>query len=476
LDFAAPVDPLAVHALDTVHRAAALRKKKMHRTHEPQHWRDREVLFAMSSLDCALLFFLLLVGLNYRVQRSALYPPFLFCAMWLLVLSVLRSGLIEVDLVNGNTLEIVAAGAASFSLGGFLAVLVPGALLRIHLFSPTPARHPSFLRNMVMLVLLCGLPVLIYQIYQLSESQGGGVNIFAQARLAQLEAARNGETGQSFVLDYFTMIATYVSLLFATERRDKQFWIVTAVAFCGCIFSTGRTNLLMLISGLCTVRLLQTKRESFLGALLFLRWPITLFLALYVGLIFTNKQVDGAPGGFTGVATYFVLSYIVGPLAAFDRVVQHPADFALSTSHTFEFPMKVASALNLTSYTAPPLLDKFVFVPFPTNVYTIYKFYFLELGTIGTVTLLLFIGFLHSLLYLKAKRGGRLSTYLFAFSMYFLLMVIFDDSYYQIGVYLRALAFGLVYLAAGSIPFRLLPALKANHRHSLDVPPENSTS
>ena len=94
----------------------------------------------MSSLDLAILFFLLLVVLNYRTHRSVLYPPFIFCATWLLDLAVFRSGLIEVDPVHGNTLAIVAAGAASFSLGGLLAGFAPRTLLRMHLFPSRPCK------------------------------------------------------------------------------------------------------------------------------------------------------------------------------------------------------------------------------------------------------------------------------------------------------------------------------------------------
>ena len=105
----------------------------------------------MSSHDLVFIFFLLLVVLNYRAHRSVLYPPFIFCAMWLLALTVFRSGLIEVDPVHGNTLTIVAAGAALFSIGGLLAGLAPRKLLRIHLFPPKPERTPDSLRKILWL-------------------------------------------------------------------------------------------------------------------------------------------------------------------------------------------------------------------------------------------------------------------------------------------------------------------------------------
>jgi oligosaccharide repeat unit polymerase len=422
----------------------------------------------MIPLDLALIFFLLLVVLNYRAQRSVLYPPFIFCAMWLIDLAVIRSGLIEIDPVHGNTLAIVAAGAASFSVGGLLAGFAPRALLRIHLFPPKPKRTPDFLRNILMIVLLCGLPVIFYQTLQLSNSQGGGFNILMQARVALSESAQGEDSSQPGVIAHLTaylvMCAIFTPLLFATEKKDRQFWVVTVIAFFACILSTGRTNLLLLISGLSAIRLLQRKQESLLDAMRLLRWPIALFVALYIGLIFTNKNTEEVAGGVTGAATYFVLSYIAGPLAAFDRVVQQPGDFTMTASHTFQFPLHLAATLHLiTSYAKPPVLDSFVFVPFPTNVYTVFKFYFLEIGTIGAVVLLFIIGLLHSLLYLKARQGGRFSTYLFAYCMFPVLMVIFDDWYYNIEGYLRVILFGLLYFLVGSVRIRLFSARKQGH-------------
>ncbi|WP_158819626.1 O-antigen polymerase [Granulicella sp. S156] len=417
----------------------------------------------MSFLDVTLILFLILVILNYGAHRSVLYPPFIFCSMWLLDLIVFRSGLIEVDPVHNNTLAIVAAGAVSFSAGGLLAGLAPRRLLSIHLFPPKPKRTPHFLRNLLMVILLCGLPVMFYQTWRLSLLGSGDGSILAQARGAMVKAAENGELpDQPFVLNYFTPIAISISLLLATEKKDKQFWIVTVIAFIGCILSTGRGGFLLLISGLSTIRMLQTKQDSLQSAMRLLRWPIILFLTMYIGLIFTNKNTEGINGGVTGIATYFVLSYIVGPLAGFDVVVQQPAKFVVASSHTFQFPLYLGATLHLIDYTRPPLIDTFVFVPFPANVYTIYKWYFLEVGILGTLAFLLLFGFAHSLFYLKAKQGGRFSIYLFAPSILSVLLVISGDTYYDIGALLRVAALGLLYFLIGAMPFRLLPTIKVS--------------
>ncbi len=410
----------------------------------------------MISLDISLSFFLLLTFLNYRVQHSVLYPPFIFCATWLFDLTVVRSGLIELDPVHSNTLAIVAIGAASFSLGGLFASLIPRALLCFHLFPPKPRRIPESLRKTLMIVLLSSLPIMFYQIWQLSRVGGNGFNILLQARAASIEISQNEESSLPLLmLGYFSSIATYSSLLFATEKKDRKFWVVSVIALIACVLSTGRTDLLLLISGLSAIRLLQMKQESLLHAMRILRWPVALFAALWIALIFTSKSNEGTTGGVLTIATHAVLVYIVGPLAAFDKVVQYPSDFTMPTSHTFQFPLRLAAAFHLAEYARPPAFDSYVFIPFPMNVYTVFKFYFLELGTIGTEILLLVIGFLHSLLFLKARQGGRFSTYLFAYSMFPVLMVIFDDHYYLTGINFRAIAFGMLYLLVGSVQFRL---------------------
>lgn len=411
----------------------------------------------MLEFDLAALFALTL--LNYWLWRSVLYPPFIFCFMWLFVLATYRMDLIEVYPVHADTLAIVIGGAAIFSLGGLFASLTPRPLLHLHLFPEPPEKRSTLIRNILTVVVLCGVPLFFYEVVKISE-QGIGANLLMRARAAEVEAAQNGQQINSFLLDYFVIASTFVALMFATGKRDWKFRVVVVCAFIGCVLSTGRTGLLLLIAGLCAVRLLRRHQERFWQALKSLRWPVIFFVALYVALIFTNKNTKGIGGGVSGIASYYVLSYIVGPLAAFDAVVQAPGSFALATSHVFEFPLKIAAAFHLLSYTAPPKLDTFVQVPFAANVYTVFKFYFLELGVGGAIAIMFVFGLLHSLLYLKAKQGGRLSTFLYAYSIYAVIMVVFDDAYYDVGVYLRAFLFGAVYLALCTWSFHWFPRIR----------------
>jgi oligosaccharide repeat unit polymerase len=189
-----------------------------------------------------------------------------------------------------------------------------------------------------------------------------------------------------------------------------------------------------------------------------------LIVTLFIGLIFTNKNTEGMTEGVTGIATYFVVAYIIGPLGAFDKVVQNPAYFFSAGNYTFYFPLHMADRLHLLDYKTPPIIEDISYVPFPTNVYTIYARYFIELGLIGTLVLLFFFGLFHSLLYLKAKQGGRFSMYMFAYSMYSVLMVTFVDAYNAIPGYLFAITFGLLYFLSDSVSLSLLGANKTRRQ------------
>jgi hypothetical protein len=71
------------------------------------------------------------------------------------------------------------------------------------------------------------------------------------------------------------------------------------------------------------------------------------------------------------------------------------------------------------------------------------------------------IGFLHSLLFRKAHSGSVLGLYLFALTIFPVLMVIFDDQYSQFGLYIDALFFATAYLTIKSIPWRIF-RIKSN--------------
>jgi oligosaccharide repeat unit polymerase len=247
--------------------------------------------------------------------------------------------------------------------------------------------------------------------------------------------------------------------------------MMTFVALAGGVLSTGRTPVMMLIVALTCVQLMISDRHRFWHALQFARVPIFIFLCLYFGLVFLDKDTSSYEGGIAGIILFFLVAYIVGPMAAFDYVLRHPQDYAGTSNHTFKFFLSVASTLHLVQWVPPPLYDVFVYVPYPTNVYTIYKFFYLDFGFYGMLAAITLIGFLQTLLYRKARTGSVLGLYFFSLTLYALIVSVFDDSYSAFGSYIDAFLLAAIYITLRSIPVRILPRLASGYGSQLATPP-----
>ena len=415
-------------------------------------------------LDILILTLAMLVLANYRFRHSVLYPPFLFCGMWLLDALFYRFHLIAINPIHPTTLYVIAAGAILFSLGGLLAFLVPRNLIATRLtLLGQPKITGNWMRYLILLFLaVCVCFAIRAMMLMAAESGGMGGLFFAVAREILIENINEGH-GEIPWYSYAATWTIFASTLFQSERSDRVSWIVTAIAFIGCVISGGRGGFLFLFSSLICVYLVRTKRERFAAAIRFARWPIIFFFLLFASLLFVDKNIsttDKNPFAFAGTS---VIAYTVGPVAALDQVLQHPLDYTGLPNHTFRFFLRIGSWLGLVSYTPAPGLDKFIFIPFGTNVYTAYKFFITDYGMWFSLVIMGIIGFLHSLLFRKAHSGSTLGLYLFALTIFPVLMVIFDDQYSQFGLYIDALVFATAYLTIKSIPWRIFRSKAARH-------------
>jgi hypothetical protein len=101
-----------------------------------------------------------------------------------------------------------------------------------------------------------------------------------------------------------------------------------------------------------------------------------------------------------------------------------------------------------------------VFVPIPTNVYTVYKFFLQDFGYAGAMLAICSIGFLHGIIYRYAKGGSKSGIYFYAITMFPMLMSFFDDTYYNFRGHIRDIIFVI-------LTYSLLPKLIRGARRSL---------
>jgi oligosaccharide repeat unit polymerase len=352
-----------------------------------------------------------------------------------------------------------------------LAMLFPNNLIETKFILTRFPRRNNLVKPLLIMFLACGLPLLLRTLLQMAAGTSGG-SLLQRSRSAGVEGAQASGAPIAFsIVSYFILWAIYSAVLFLIERRDRYFWMMTLIAFVSGILSTGRTPILMLLSALTCVHLMRSNRQTFWRAVKFARVPIILFLCLYFGLIFLDKDLSSYQLSIGGLLVFFLVSYIVGPMAAFDYVLQHPLDYAGTPNHTFKFFLGIASSLHLVQWEPPPRFDVFVYVPYATNVYTVYKFFYLDFGLYGMLLMITLIGFFQTLLYRKARTGSVLGLYFFSLTIFPTIMTVFDDQYSAFGSYIDALLLAAIYILVGSIPMRVLPRLASGYGKQLAPDP-----
>jgi oligosaccharide repeat unit polymerase len=419
-----------------------------------EHWDNfMPVETGNLGLDLALGALALLVMGNYVLRRSILYPPFIFCAMWSMDLMIYRLHPIPIDSIHTVTLYVIVLGAFLFSFGGAIALSLSGFLIstRIKLV-PAPKSSGKFFSYMLLWILFFGVCFQTRALFS-AAARGSGDGFMASARVAVVENMVEEEQGvrnPDHWLTYVTLWTIYTAILFKLEHKGRLFWIASALALTSCITTTGRAQIMMLFSALLCVHLIQANGESFLGAFRLARWPIIAFCALFGVLAYTNKNTSGASGGTLGFISAAVIGYIIGPLPSLDQVLTHLSDYGGMPNHTFAFFEKILVQFGFMS-AVPPMSLGNLFVPFFSNVYTIYAFFITDFGSVGAMLIMALIGFVHVLLYRKAHAESILGLFLFSLTIYPLIMSIFADLYTTLGIYVSGMLFAVSYCYLRSV-------------------------
>jgi oligosaccharide repeat unit polymerase len=396
-----------------------------------------------------LLFTVVVLGLTvfnyYFGRRNVLYPAFLFALIWFVALFLYMMPLIEVEKLGAHTLVVVVSGVAAFSGGAAIVVRWRNSRpVRVFTCRNTISKRAIF---------FCCLAILPFFFFEIRRLSAGAdlASFMLSARAATTDAVTNeGSAYSSPIYTAALMLTIFIAFVFLIESREwrrERVWvwasILTAVVFS--ILTTGRTWLLELAAGLVGIYLLKSGRTSVAKAWKFVRWPMASFLVLFAILVPVNKDMSSLNGSVTEAIANYAFGYTIVPLEAFDYVLQHPSEYKYEPNHTFRQVLPVLARFSGLRYTPPPSLDDYIFVPSPTNVYTVFKFYYVDFGFTGMLIAMLLIGAGQTWLFRRALTGDHLYVFLFAVSLFPLTMVAFDDLYSGIRSYLVALIFAALY-------------------------------
>lgn len=373
----------------------------------------------------------LLAWINWLRYRDPLYPAFVHAVVWALALSFLA--LLREDFlpVGSMTLTIIGAGAAAFSAGVFVATHRHLPFRHKNTCQTAPGKLPAML--LLGLVLLV-LPLMLYKAYTLASD---GPFDLPLANLRHALSDGKEETGGYGPIFYFIIIAFFAAAVQVIRflgphpgNTRATLWLAILVAISYGILSSGRGVLLWAVFTLAMIPVVLRRISAGRAAF----WLGVTGLAIFV----LPGMMMGKGGNFATDVSENIDTmarsmelYLLASIPALDQVVTQgsPLDLGLNT---FRAPIKL---LHLMGFDLPvrPLIQDFVEVPMPTNIYTVYHPYFLDFGVMVLPSVQFILGFLHGTAYRGATtaRPSPGFVYLYALSIFPLIFQFTSDNYFS---------------------------------------------
>lgn len=269
--------------------------------------------------------------------------------------------------------------------------------------------------NLLFYLALVMTPMYVYQIYKL-------VTMFDTKDLVMnmRELAVNGE-GFGF-LNYVMVINQSLLLVVLWRYPRIPLWKLTAVILCCIVFAIANMEKLTFFLVFITVAyvLFERKVVKLHTIAMFL---VGLVLLFYV---FTLMRLsDDASSQDDTSMIDFLGMYLVSPPVAFGhlRRVISP-DFCPETLWTvYSYLSHFIGGITVQHQQ----FEDFVMVPMPTNVYTIMKPFYRDLGLLGVGYFAMVYGVFSGYVYRKAVNGHPFSTCLYTYMVFVLAMQFFDE-------------------------------------------------
>ena len=419
----------------------------------------------LSNILTELIFILLHLFVflaNYLfANKNLFYPSVLFSLSWVVILTLhfIFSFTILDQLypLGIGTLLIFFIGTLSFSFGCFMMSVYRhqrGFERPIHLqFEPPIFRISLKLRMIFLAILVAGLPFYIqasYRVFLASHID----NFFVGLR-TELSYG-DEDIGLTKYLVTFSFVI--FSLNYYTYLKQKSnlnlliviFTLIITLAYS--VLATGRTYFFMILSIYLGISYLIKKGFSLKKYIV----PVLIFSLLFIsiGILYgKGGSTDDSLKENLQNSSETTATYLVSSLSALDVERKNNVRAKYGGENTLLFFVKIGQKLDLLpNVKAGTLLSEFVFVPYPTNVYTFYSPYIRDYGMLYAWLMIALFGALHTWIFHKAvnTKNIRYSLY-YSFLLYPVLMSFFQDQYMSLfSTWLQMIFYTEAFLAINS--------------------------
>ena len=374
---------------------------------------------------------------TYRLLEEKIFQPaVIFSLVWLVIIAMRFlfkiTILDELEPISLEAYLIFFTGTVFFSVGS---IIMNGSLKKLERPVTTTNNLPDIslsVRAASVAIIVIGLPFYIQaaiKIFLASQLEDFFVGLRYQI---SYEEADIGPLKYLMPLAYVILALNLYAYYKDKTRMNIFLLIITLlVTIAYAILATGRTFFFMIlviylaISYLANIKFTLKKYAAALGGFLII------FVLIGIVLGKGGSTEDSIKDNLHTSAEFLGI-YLVTSLNAFDKQLHQHTEGTSNGDNSLRFFMKAGMQLELLPRRkiADPSSQEFVFVPYPTNVYTYYNFYMLDFGRMYAWIMLAVFGALHTWLfriavYAKNKRAMLYYTFL----LFPLMLSFFSDLY-----------------------------------------------
>ena len=266
------------------------------------------------------------------------------------------------------------------------------------------------------IALVC-TPYFVYKVYKIV-MMFGTEDLFSNIRSLAVLQSKTGDSAG--ILKYVNTInkALYVIALWNYKKLGRI--IFFTVLFINLLYAASIMEKgFLFFLFFSTLYVLYEKEKVQLRTIVL--WCLFIIVFFY-GFNLLRSNVDADAYGTFG---QFFSMYILSPAVAFSKTQEILSDQMGTRSFTFIYSF--ANKIFGTEFTIMPNLQDFVWVPIPTNVYTVFQPFFQDFGYKGVAFFASVYGVITGFIYRLTRNGGQIARCVYAYVVYILMLQFFQE-------------------------------------------------
>lgn len=356
----------------------------------------------------------------FRYFATFWHPASLNSFLWLLLISahfLIDHGMTAISFA---TAMLVSASSVAFSIGAIISS--PRAINASPIILEKNGKLSLVPKIYLIITFLLTYPV--WTRAQELAAHGTTGNFLTDVRITLTNPDFDGSYG---LLAYATPIAFAALFILVANTKYKLASPVIIAAFFLCVFyasmGTGRTYFFNLV--ISSAVIVQIRRPNTFSV----KFLILVFGAL-IGFFIGIGSVLGKMGS-ANIQFFQIFSiYFFGGLSAFSEWSNEFKEFSFG-AETFRFFFAILNRIGF-DVEVVGLVKEFTYVPFPTNVYTVFRPYYEDFGVLFVLISQFFLGLLGGYFFRKSKNRSERFSIFYGLFIYAMSMQFFQDAFFSL--------------------------------------------